>query len=348
MEWRPVEAMTEGASRKSPEDDRQFRTLADNARIMIWRSGIDKRCNYFNRAWLDFTGRSLQQELGLGWARGLSPDDYQRCLETFNAAHAGRLPFSMDYHLRRHDGAYRWILSNGVPYYQARVFAGFLGSCIDISDHQDSGNRLGRAARNEPTQRDFILRELNHRLKNSLQTSISFSAYGRSLADPETQDDLSSVTERLSLLALTHEQLWQSEDSAGAGFCRYLEALAQAVHAAIGNANVRLQVVCEPVVLSAKRASAVGAVVDELLTAALTQRFPEQRRGTVQVESRPLGDRRIELSISDDGLSETLAQQRSRSSFQRQLVERLIAHANGTIRYELDGGRRCVITLNPD
>ena len=348
MEWRAIEAVTEGATHAVPDEDRQFRLLADSARTMIWRSNTDKRCIYFNKAWLNFTGRSLPQELGLGWARGLHPDDYQRCLETFNAAHAGRLPFTMDYHLRRRDGAYRWILSNGVPYYQASALAGFVGSCVDISEHQNGSGQRAEGDQAASTQHDFALRELNHRLRNSLQTSISFSAYGRSLADPETQNDLSNMTKRLSLLALTHEQLCQFDNGRGTGFCGYLESLAQAVHAAIGKPNVRLQVICEPVALSAKRASAVGAIIDQLLTAALTQRFPEQRGGTVQVASRPLSDQRIELSISDDGLNETLAQQRSRGSFQRQLVERLIAHANGTIRYELDGGTRCVITLNPD
>ncbi len=346
MEWRPIDAVPDGAARKVSEEDRQFRILADNARVMIWRSGIEKRWNYFNRAWLDFTGRPLLHELGLGWTRGLHPDDYQRCLETFNAAHCSRLPFTLDYHLRHHHGEYRWILSNGVPYYEAGAFAGFLGSCVDISQHQDSAGEA--AAHNGQGERASALRELNHRLKNSLQTAISFSAYGRSLADPETQGDLVSMTERLSLLALTHEQLSRLDGETGAGFCGYLESLAQAVHAAIGKSNVRLEVVCEPVVLSTKRASAIGAIIDELLTAALTQRFPEQHRGTVQVESRPLSDRRIEVSVSDDGVSETAAQQRARGSFQRQLVERMIAHANGTIRYELDGGTRCVITLNPD
>jgi PAS domain-containing protein len=89
-------------------------------------------------------------ELGLGWTRGLHPDDYQRCVETFNAAHCGRLPFTMDYHLRRHDGAYRWILSNGVPYYEAGAFAGFLGSCIDISEHQGAADEEAEAAQGRP------------------------------------------------------------------------------------------------------------------------------------------------------------------------------------------------------
>ncbi len=348
MESRQAEVVKQKNSLPVSEEDRQFRLLADNANVMIWQSGVDKRCDYFNKAWLDFTGRSLAQEIGLGWTRGLHPDDYQRCMETFQAAHSGRLPFTMDYHLLRQDGAYRWILSNGVPYYQQRTFAGFLGSCVDISDHEREPDRSGHIRQEQAAQREAALRELNHRLKNSLQTSICFSAHGRPLADPDTQDDLSSMTERLSLLALAHEQLCRFDDGRATGFCGYLEALAHAVHATIGNSNVRLQVVCEPVLISAKRATAIGTVVDQLLTAALTQRFPEQRCGTVQVESRPLSDHRIEVSISDDGLNAPVGQLGSQASFQRQLVERLIAHANGTIRYELDGGTRCVITLNPD
>ena len=331
-----------GVEGSSAEEDRQFELLAESAPVMIWRSGTDKRLDYVNRRWRDFTGRSRAEEAGLGWTRGIRTDDYQRCVEMFNASHVARLSFTIDYHLRRHDGAYPWVLSNGVPYYRSGVFAGFVGSCVDISDHEAGAEADTSAHRRE------LLRQLNHRLKNSLQTSICFSAHGRPLADPETQDDLAGITERLTLLALAHEQLsclGRTEDSA---FCGYLESLAQAVHTAIGNSNVRLQVVCEPVVLSARRATAIGTIVDELLTAALTQRFPEHRPGTVQVASRPLGEDRIELSIADDGVTQIREGQRSRESFQRQMVERMIAHANGTIRYELDGGRRCVITLGPE
>jgi PAS domain S-box-containing protein len=324
--------------------DEQFRVLAENAPVMIWRSGADRRCNYFNHRWLQFTGHSMDQEIGLGWTRGLRGDDYQRCVETFNASHASRIPFTMDYHLRRYDGAFCWILTNGVPYYREGAFAGFLGSCVDISDYEE---RTPESAAGFG-QRAARLRELNHRLKNSLQTSICFSAFGRELADPGTQDELSSITERLSLLSLAHEQLTCLGSEREAGFCSYLRALAQAVHAAVGNGNVELQVSCEPVELSPSRASAVGTVVDELLTTALTERFPAERPGRVQVGSRPLADARIEVSVADDGDGQPDEEARSRISFQRQLMERLIAHANGTIRYELDGGTRCVITLDPE
>jgi PAS domain S-box-containing protein len=338
-----IAAAAEVRAQRAPGRD-EFRQLAERAPVMIWRSGRDRRCDYFNRRWLEFTGRTLSDEVGLGWAKGVHAEDYQRCVETFLASHAARLSFAMDYHLRRHDGAYRWVLSNGVPYYRDGEFAGFVGTCVDISDHQDEPEHDVRAAR----RRETALRELNHRLKNSLQTSISFSAFGRPLADRKTQDDLSSVTERLSLLALAHEQLSCLHGGAGTGFCDYLQSLAQAIHAAVGNPNVELQVTCQPVALSKKRASAIGTIVDELLTAALTQRFPERRPGTVQIGSRPLGDRRIELSLADDGVNEPVQGNPPQSSFQRQLVERLIAHANGTIRYELDGGTRCVITLEPE
>jgi PAS domain S-box-containing protein len=309
---------------------------------MIWRSASDKRCNYFNRCWLDFTGRSCAQEAGLGWTRGVAQDDYLRCLEVFSASHSARIPFTVDYKLRRHDGVYRWMLSNGVPYYRAGLFAGFLGACVDISQHQDGAERALQTGR-----REAQLRELNHRLKNSLQTSICFSAFGRQLADRNTQDDLASITERLSLLALAHEHLSSFGNGSGAAFCTYLESLAEAVHAAVGKRNVKLQVSCEPVMLTTKRAVAIGTILDELLTAALIQRFPAHRRGTIQVQSRALADQRLELCVSDDGVDQILGEQRPRASFQRQLVERLVAYANGTIRYELDGGTRCVVTLNP-
>ena len=310
---------------------------------MIWRSGLDKRISFVNRHWLEFTGRSLEQEVGLGWTRGLHPDDYQRVLDTFHSAHAARLPFTADFHFRRHDGVYCWLLSNGVPYCRHGDFAGFLGSCVDISAHQPEEHIVGL----EPGGRADALRQVHHRFNNSLQTSISFAALGREFGDPATLDELSQVTARLSLLALAHEQLGRFESGSTVGFGEYLRALAQAVHAALGKPNVALSVHCEPVALNPKRATALGTIVDELLTTALTQRFPAHRPGTIRVESRPLPDRRIEVSVADDGVCEVIDQP-SEASFRRQFLERLTAHANATIRYELGGGTRCVITLNPD
>ena len=117
--------------------------LADATPVLIWSSGTDKLCNYFNKQWLDFTGRTLEQETGNGWVRGVHPDDIDRCLTTYVAAFESCRPFTMEYRLRRHDGKYRWVLDNGVPRFAADgTFSGYIGSCLDITDRRRSEVRL--------------------------------------------------------------------------------------------------------------------------------------------------------------------------------------------------------------
>jgi PAS domain S-box-containing protein len=101
---------------------------------LVWRSGVDSTCNYFNQTWLSFTGRSIEQELGNGWVEGVHPEDRQHCLDIYSEAFREQREFSMDYRLRFNDGTYRWINDHGRPYYDLNgVFAGFIGSCFDIN-----------------------------------------------------------------------------------------------------------------------------------------------------------------------------------------------------------------------
>ncbi len=121
------------------ESEMHFRTLADSGQALIWTSGIDKKCNYFNRVWLDFTGRSLEQELGDGWAEGVHPDDLDSCFRTYVEAFTRRAPFSMDYRLRRHDGEYRWLEDQGTPRHNNDgEFLGYIGHCLDITDRKQA------------------------------------------------------------------------------------------------------------------------------------------------------------------------------------------------------------------
>ena len=117
------------------ESEQRFRIVADAAPVLIWMSGVDKLCTFFNKPWLEFTGRSLEQEMGNGWVEGVHRDDLQKCLKTYTEAFDARRPFVMQYRLRRNDGEYRWISDDGVPRYDAnRTFAGYIGSCVDVTD----------------------------------------------------------------------------------------------------------------------------------------------------------------------------------------------------------------------
>lgn len=116
-------------------DNAQYRIIVETAPNMIWRSGKDALCDYFNTTWLNFTGRTMEQEVGTGWAEGVHPEDYAACLRTYMEAFAKQEPFEMEYRLKRQDGAWRWIYDCGVPcYINDHEFVGYVGSCIDVTD----------------------------------------------------------------------------------------------------------------------------------------------------------------------------------------------------------------------
>ncbi|MCX7593856.1 MAG: PAS domain S-box protein [Fischerella sp.] len=127
------------------ESEERFQAMADTAPVMIWMSGTDGLRDDFNKKWLEFTGRTIAQELGNGWAGGVHPDDLERCLDTYTRAFDARQPFKMEYRLSRFDGEYRWVLDTGTPRWNADgSFAGYIGSCIDISDRKQTELNLTR------------------------------------------------------------------------------------------------------------------------------------------------------------------------------------------------------------
>lgn len=121
----------------------RFRNMADNAPVLIWESDTTKLCTWFNKGWLDFVGRALEQEVGDGWAENVHRDDLDRCLQTYVKSFDARRPFEMEYRLRRHDGEHRWILDRGTPIYDASGnFTGYIGSCIDITERKRAEQEL--------------------------------------------------------------------------------------------------------------------------------------------------------------------------------------------------------------
>jgi two-component system, sensor histidine kinase PdtaS len=298
--------MNEGAS--SPvTDDARFRLLADHAPVMLWMSGLDGLCDFFNSTWLEFTGRSLAQERGNGWAEGVHAEDFQDCMDTYLSAFVARRAFRMEYRLRRRDGQFRWILDQGLPRYaDGGAFEGFIGSCVDITDMRENAealrartSALGAALR----EREVLLSEIHHRVKNNLQLVSSMLALQARNVGAEAQHALLEGQRRIDSIALVHEQLYGSRNLSAVNLARYIEALIPELWRASGvggRVGVKLQL--DEIELVPERAIPCGLLVSELVTNALKHAFPDQREGSLEIQLERVSDARLRLTIKDDGV----------------------------------------------
>jgi PAS domain S-box-containing protein len=183
------------------ETEGRFRLVANSAPVMIWMSGTDKLCDFFNQEWLNFTGRRIEEALGEGWASRVHPEDLKRCLEIYSASFSARMDFEMEYRLQRFDGEYRWIIGYGVPRFESDgTFCGFIGTCVDITERKTSEESLhtltGRLITAQEEERARLARELHDDFSQRLALiGIGLGQLWKRL--PE-----SSVEERASVLEM--------------------------------------------------------------------------------------------------------------------------------------------------
>ncbi len=180
------------AGLKLSESEHRFELMADTAPVMIWMSGLDRLCTYFNRGWLDFTGRTLEQELGNGWVEGVHPNDVQKCMQIYLAAFDARQKFTMEYRLQRSDGQYRWIIDSGVPRFAYDgTFVGYIGCCFDITDRKEvAATRIefaGRLIKAQEKERERIARELHDDIGQRLAL-VAIEVQQLDGAFPETKE----------------------------------------------------------------------------------------------------------------------------------------------------------------
>ena len=176
------QALAENARLRSIENNRtvleaseeRFRNMAESAPVMIWIVDPDRRCTYLNKQWLDFTGRTLEEELGHGWMAGIHPDDYEACLESYVSSFDERKTVELEYRVRRYDGEYRWVYDTGIPRFSSDgAFLGYIGSAIDITERKESEVAL-RTAHDELHQLKNQLEAENISLQQELQLDEKF------------------------------------------------------------------------------------------------------------------------------------------------------------------------------
>jgi PAS domain S-box-containing protein len=180
--------------------DARFCEVMDAAPVMIWVAGKDKGCVWFNRPWLTFTGRRMAQEVGNGWSEGVHRDDFERCIEIYSSRFDGREDFRIQYRLRQHDGAYRWLDDTGIPRFaRDGTFLGYIGSCIDIHDHRETQAELRRrlleiAELNRQADIAILVSSLAHEINQPLAAIVSNGSAGLRWLARETPDVESART----------------------------------------------------------------------------------------------------------------------------------------------------------
>jgi PAS domain S-box-containing protein len=231
------------ALRALQRSEARFRALADNAPMLIWRADADNRGTWFNRNWLEFTGRSMEQELGYGWGDCIHPDDRERVLATCHALSARREPFELEFRMRRHDGAYRWVLDRGAPVFEGQddEFTGYIGSSIDITDRKRATEELAHAHR----RKDEFLATLAHELRNPLAPILNAAQFLRldPGIEPARRDAIAIIERQARHMArLVDDLLDVSRISRGAiSLRREAFALHRAVEAAIETARPSIE-----------------------------------------------------------------------------------------------------------
>jgi two-component system sensor kinase FixL len=166
------------SERTLAEGGSRFGVVADSAPVLMWMSGVDTLCSFFDKPWLEFTGRMEAQEHGTGWVEGVHPDDRAECLKAYAEAFDARQPFTVQYRLRRRDGEYRWMLDSGVPLYDAdRIFVGYIGSCTDITERTRAENKFRQVFEAAPNAMIMVTADGRIALANAQAEKIF--GYGR-------------------------------------------------------------------------------------------------------------------------------------------------------------------------
>ncbi len=223
---RMIGATTDITDRRLAEErlrasEAHFRLIVDRAPAMVWMTGPEHGNIFVNKAWLDFTGRSLEEEAGDGWAETLHPEDRDCAFRTFVAAREARVPLTMEVRFLRHDGEYRWIQTSGAPRFESDgSFAGYIGSCVDVTDLKVVQAGLA-AARDEAIRsaqlKALFLANMSHEIRTPMNGVIGMTAL---LLDTDLSSEQREYADAVrtsseALLAVINDILYFSKIEAG-------------------------------------------------------------------------------------------------------------------------------------
>ena len=276
---------------------------------LIWRSRLDKLCDYFNKTWLEFTGRTIEQEFGNGWTEGVHPDDFDFCLKTYVEAFDKREAFLMEYRMKNRLGEYRWIRDFGRPFYDLdNSFLGYIGSCYDITETKD--NELKLIELNATKDKFFSI--IAHDLRSPFNSFLGFSELLEKELPTMSRDQIQQIAVRMrhsanNLNRLLENLLEWSKLQRGLTTA-HPKSFLLLPNVKSGLDSVRDSAHKKGIEISTDIPDNLIVYADErmldgtlrnLLTNAV--KFT-QKGGKVEIAAKPIPDGWVEISVSDTGI----------------------------------------------
>ena len=270
--------------------DDAFRAFADTTPLLIRRAAPGRGCIFVNRCWLEFTGRAFEEELGGGWVRNVHPNDRERCLAAAKAFD-GRQEVSLEYRLRRRDGAFRWIAESAHPVWELDGIPGSLSACVDITPHKTAAEATALALAETSAalrDKDAALTEVHHRARNNLQVTLSLvGLYGRA-AGPEAQSHFQAFAQHIRAISAVQEHLHDTTSLARIDLRDYLQRLAASLAQLAPPQSLSIAVRGAAPGVERAQANAIGMILIEALRETLraaTENAPH-RAVAIEIDER--------------------------------------------------------------
>jgi two-component system, sensor histidine kinase PdtaS len=310
--------------------------VADLLPVLLRCSDAHGRCTYVNRQWLSLTGRRLEEELGAGWTDALHPDDLEGCLPSLKRACEAQQPVSIEYRVRHHDGAWRWLREEAAPYgIGDGTCPGLLHASFDISDHQANMGRLRQLLGRQQVSR----RELRHRAVNHSQLILSLlRLQAREAGDPGIREALEAAAARVRAVMLADQAQGLVPDGAAPKLSDCLQGLAVALQPSFERRAISLELSVDDSEVPSRVAAPLALLVNELLMNCLKHAFPERGSGVVKLVGMKAGEH-LKVLVAGDGVElPANVEPGQASSSGVSLFDSLAKQIDAEVRVERDGG----------
>jgi PAS domain S-box-containing protein len=312
------------------EQETRFRDLADQAPIMIGVTDAEGHIVFLNKTWLDFRGRTLEEEEGWSWAAELHPDDRDRTCTEMEECIGQNAPYSIEYRIKDKEGRYHWMLDTAIPRVNAAGDRlGYIGTAIVI----DGQKRLESRLREEVADKEMLLREIHHRVKNNLQI-ISSLIHFQSLEvqNSDTAKAFYELEQRLVAMSVIHDKLYQAGRFSAVDFSDYSKSLVEALVSSMFEADrLHFDISTEPISLPLPTALPAGMVLCELLTNVAKHAYSHDQTGDCRVALQVKGTDVI-VEVADDGVGLPKGFNPSNDGgFGWELIRGLVGQLEGTI-----------------